>query len=186
MYQLSFLKKQDKVLVNGKWFDVMDETFDDYIINYYGKLQHIYKGTVNLTDSMKNKIDIAIERLKCFEPKDGYHLAFSGGKDSIVIYKLAELAKVKFEAVHNHTTVDPPELVYFIRDYYSNVKINYPKKSMWKLIEKKLMPPTRKVRYCCSELKENSGKGKFVITGVRWEESNKRKNTRSGIELKKN
>jgi phosphoadenosine phosphosulfate reductase len=45
---------------------------------------------------------------------------------------------------------------------------------MWQIIEKKLMPPTRLVRYCCSELKERGGKGRLIITGVRWSESRNR------------
>ena len=31
----------------------------------------------------------------------------------------------------------------------------------------KLMPPTRVVRYCCSVLKEQGGKGRMITTGVR-------------------
>lgn len=50
---------------------------------------------------------------------------------------------------------------------------------MWNLIPKKKMPPTRVVRYCCAELKEVGGVGRFVITGVRWAESAKRKNKRN-------
>ena len=46
---------------------------------------------------------------------------------------------------------------------------------MWNLIPKKLMPPTRLVRYCCSELKETFGNGRFIATGVRWDESRNRK-----------
>lgn len=49
---------------------------------------------------------------------------------------------------------------------------------MWELIPQKLMPPTRIVRYCCSILKENTEKNRFIVTGVRWDESVKRKNTR--------
>ena len=116
----------------------------------------------------------AIERLKAFEPEDGYYLCYSGGKDSDVIKILAHLADVNFEAVHNLTTVDAPETVSYIRSQ-SDVRIDYPELSMWRLIEKKLMPPTRLVRYCCSELKERGGKGKVKITGVRWDESNNRK-----------
>ena len=116
----------------------------------------------------------AIERLKAFEPEDGYYLCYSGGKDSDVIKILAHLAGVNFEAVNNHTTVDAPETVNYIRSQ-SDVRIDYPELSMWRLIEKKLMPPTRLVRYCCSELKERGGKGKVKITGVRWNESNNRK-----------
>lgn len=116
----------------------------------------------------------AIERLKAFEPEDGYYLCYSGGKDSDVIKFLAHLAGVNFEAVNNHTTVDAPETVNYIRSQ-SDVRIDYPELSMWRLIEKKLMPPTRLMRYCCSELKERGGKGKVKITGVRWAESNNRK-----------
>ena len=45
---------------------------------------------------------------------------------------------------------------------------------MWNLIPLKLMPPTRVVRYCCGVLKENFGSDRFIATGVRWDESNKR------------
>lgn len=38
------------------------------------------------------------------------------------------------------------------------------------------MPPTRIVRYCCSELKERGGRYRKKITGVRWAESRSRKN----------
>ena len=116
---------------------------------------------------------IAIERLKAFEPDDGYYLAYSGGKDSDCIKVLAHLADVKFEAIHNLTTVDAPETVWYVKSQ-SDVKIDYPELSMWQLIVKKGLPPTRIMRYCCSELKERGGQGKLVVTGVRWAESIKR------------
>lgn len=47
--------------------------------------------------------------------------------------------------------------------------------TMWNLIVKKLMPPTRIARYCCSELKERGGTGRIVVTGVRWSESRRRR-----------
>ena len=115
----------------------------------------------------------AIERLKAFEPDDGYYLAYSGGKDSDCIKILAHLAGVKFEAIHNLTTVDAPETVCYVKSQ-SDVKIDYPELSMWQLIVKKGLPPTRIMRYCCSELKERGGQGKLVVTGVRWAESIKR------------
>ena len=120
------------------------------------------------------KEKIAIERLRAFEPEDGYYLAYSGGKDSDCINILAYLAGVNFEAVHNLTTVDAPETVYYIRSQ-EDVRIDKPKKSMWQLIVDKGLPPTRIMRYCCEELKERGGKGKVVVTGVRWSESAKRK-----------
>lgn len=54
---------------------------------------------------------------------------------------------------------------------------------MWTLIPQKLMPPTRLVRYCCDVLKENTGKNRFIATGVRWAESTRRKNSRGVMEM---
>lgn len=114
----------------------------------------------------------------------------SGGKDSSVCVALAERAGIPFEVMHNHTTADAPETVYFVRrdlrrleDKGIKCTTNYPvykgvRTSMWNLIPQKLMPPTRLVRYCCSVLKEHGGAGRFITTGVRWAESVKRKNSR--------
>lgn len=126
------------------------------------------------------KIWQAKERLIQFEPEEGYYLAFSGGKDSVVIKALAEMAGVKYDAHYNLTSVDPPELVHFIKEKHADVAIDIPRYkdgkqiTMWNLIPKKLMPPTRLVRYCCAELKERSGEGRMTITGVRWAESSAR------------
>ena len=125
------------------------------------------------------KEKIAIERFKAFEPEDGYHLSYSGGKDSDCIKIMAYLAGVKFESVHNLTTVDAPETVSYIQSQ-TDVRIEKPKKSMYQLIVDKGIPPTRVIRYCHSELKGHSGKGRVVVTGVRWAESRKRANS-SGL-----
>lgn len=117
----------------------------------------------------------AIKYLRTYEPKNGngYRVAYSGGKDSDAVKILCYLAGVKFEAVHNHTTVDAPETVYYVRSQH-DVKIEYPYTSMWSLIVQKKMPPTRLVRYCCSEFKERNGRGTYTVTGVRRAESAKR------------
>lgn len=113
----------------------------------------------------------AIEYLKSFEPEtEPYYLCYSGGKDSDVIRILASLADVKHDIVNRHTTVDAPETVRYIRSI-PNVQIVYPEKTMWQLIVQKRRPPTRVVRYCCSELKERGGEGRIKITGVRKDES---------------
>ena len=118
----------------------------------------------------------AIKYLKAFEPKDEpYFLCYSGGKDSDCIRILAELAGVKHECKHNLTTVDAPETVYYVRDTIGKENIINPPLSMWKLIERNKIPPTRLARYCCAELKERGGKGRVKITGVRWDESENRK-----------
>jgi phosphoadenosine phosphosulfate reductase len=113
-----------------------------------------------------NKIQIAIERLKEFEPPEGYYLAFSGGKDSMCIYHLAKMAGVKFD---NHVGFDPPELIQFIKTNYVDVKIELPKRNQWERMSK-IGPASRMARWCCDH-KEHAGKGRTVVVGVRAEES---------------
>lgn len=136
---------------------------------------------------LQEKIDASIERLKAFVPRngEGYYLAFSGGKDSVVCYYLLKMAEVPFDAHYRLTSVDPPELVTFIKQQFPDVAIDKPRYpdrysyenlrgkqiTMWNLIPHKLMPPTRLVRYCCEKLKETGGDGRMVVTGVRWAES---------------
>lgn len=146
-------------------------------------------GQLNLWG--KNKVEVAIDRLQSFEPKEGYYLAFSGGKDSQCIYHLAEMAGVKFDAHYHITSVDPPELVRFIKTQYPDVALDYPRDAdgnvitMWNLIPKQTIPPTRKARYCCDKLKESGGEGRLTVTGVRWAESPARKQNQGEVVIMK-
>lgn len=133
-----------------------------------------------VTDSLfgtENKIEKSIEALKLFEPSEGYYVAFSGGKDSVVVKALCDMAGVKYDAHYRITSVDPPELIRFIKEHHPDVEMEYPRyrdgtiATMWNLIPKKRYPPTRLVRYCCDVLKESGGKGRLTVTGVRWAES---------------
>lgn len=108
-----------------------------------------------------------------FYPK-GYYLAFSGGKDSQALYHLAKMADVKFEAHYAITTLDPPELVRFIRTNYPDVICDRPDLTFWKLCIKKRALPTMNMRFCCAVLKETKGAGTVTLTGVRQKESSRR------------
>jgi len=119
-------------------------------------------------------VEAAVERLRTFEPPEGYYLAFSGGKDSITLLRLAQMAGVQYDAHYNVTTVDPPELLRFIRREHPSVTWDRPELTMWQLIIKNGIPPTRLVRYCCAELKERGGSDRLKVTGIRWAESNAR------------
>ena len=142
--------------------------------------------TISIQRTLEDKTfeEVAIERLRLWQPREGcgsswklkpYRLAFSGGKDSIVIKHLADRAGVIYEAHFSQTTIDPPEVVKFIREHYPDVKWDRPRRTMFKIIEEKGALPTRMMRFCCKELKEVGGKGDVVITGIRWEESPKRR-----------
>lgn len=114
-------------------------------------------------------------------------VTYSGGKDSDVLLEVAKASGESFEVHNSHTTCDAPPTVYHIRKKFRELElqgikctIEHPKykdeyTSMWSLIPQKLMPPTRLVRYCCSVLKETGCANRMIATGVRWEESNARK-----------
>lgn len=143
-----------------------------------------------LDGTVVDKVQIAINRFKAFEPPEGYFLAFSGGKDSVCIKALADMAGVKYDAHYSVTSVDPPELVRFIKEKYPDVARDIPHDkngkpiTMWNLIPKKKMPPTRLARYCCAVLKETAGKGRITVTGVRWAESARRKENQGVVLLR--
>ena len=151
---------------------------------------------------MSDKVDIAVRRLQeAAEMSQALYekplvVAYSGGKDSDTILKLAQTAKIPFEVLHNHTSADAPETVYHVRNKFRELELSSIKcdidyhvqpdgkrVTMWNLIPRKLMPPTRLMRYCCSELKEGGGKDRFIITGVRWAESAARKKNRGSLEV---
>lgn len=144
------------------------------------------------------KVNASVERLKAFAPPDGppYYLAFSGGKDSVVTKAIADLAGVNYEAHYRVTSVDPPQLVRFIKKYHPDVSRDIPHYTsgelegkpitMWNLIPLKMMPPTRIARYCCEKLKEDGGDGGIAVTGVRWAESVNRKKNQGAVVVKGN
>lgn len=120
-----------------------------------------------------DRVQMVIDRLKMFEPEEGYYLAYSGGKDSDTILALAKMAGVKYDAHYNLTTVDPPELVYHVRRH-PEVEVHRPPETMWQLIRRNKIAPNRVARYCCRLIKEVGGTGRVVLTGVRSGESIKR------------
>jgi phosphoadenosine phosphosulfate reductase len=104
----------------------------------------------------------------------GYYLAFSGGKDSQALYHVAKMAGVAFEAHYALTTLDPPELVRFIRSNYPDVITDRPQMTFAQVCLKKKALPTQRMRFCCAVLKETRGAGTVTLTGVRRQESYKR------------
>ena len=105
-------------------------------------------GLEQLNFEGKNKVEVAVDRLQQFEPPEGYYGAFSGGKDSEVIYDLSVKARVKVDWHYNKTGIDPPELVYFIRQHYHDMVYEKPLEPIWHLIERKGLP-RRNARFCC-------------------------------------
>ena len=68
----------------------------------------------DLFGEKRDKVQRAIDLVRSFEPPDKYYLAYSGGKDSIVVEAILRMAGVGYDVHYNMTTVDPPELVRFV------------------------------------------------------------------------
>ena len=58
----------------------------------------------DLFGTVRDKVKIAQERLKAFEPSEGYYVADSGGKDSACVLALCKMAGVRFDSHYNITT----------------------------------------------------------------------------------
>lgn len=131
--------------------------------------------------TLKEKIEKSIALIRkgehlalLMQPTCGYQIGFSGGKDSQAVLELVKMAGVKYQAIYNVTTNDPPENVYFIRQHYPEVQFSHPEMTWLKIVESNGLP-TRLTRFCCRILKERSGVGFTTITGVRHDESSKRR-----------
>lgn len=109
-----------------------------------------------------------------YDKDDRFFLAFSGGKDSQALYHIAELGGVKFKAHMNLTSVDPPEVIRFVKKCYPDVELAKPKESIYSIAIRKKILPTMRVRWCCAEFKESAGAGKVTLIGIRHEESSRR------------
>ena len=131
-------------------------------------------------DETVNKVETAIKRIQLANlSEEPLYVCYSGGKDSKVIRHLMGMSGVPYELHYNLTTVDIPSVVREILDDKEVIvdKARFAdgtQKTMWNLIVKKHMPPTRICRYCCAELKEQGGQGRIKVTGVRAAESVRR------------
>lgn len=110
-----------------------------------------------------------------YQPEDGYSLAFSGGKDSVVVYHLAKIAGVKFTPFMMLSSVDPPGHVAWVKKEYPDVPRILPKISIYNLSIKKGMIPSAFKRFCCREYKEYAVKSCVCLLGVRRDESRRRR-----------
>ena len=131
--------------------------------------------------NLANKIRYSIELVRKAEkmalrldPENGFYNTFSGGKDSQCLYYIVKLAGVRHKTHMSLTTVDPPEVIRFVKREYPDVELLKPAKSIYEVAKEKHILPTRKIRWCCSVYKENYGAGKVTLTGIRKEESVRR------------
>ncbi len=133
----------------------------------------IPKIGLTLEDKISEGIKILKENVQEAKP---YYGGFSGGKDSTVLKEVCRMAGVDVEWHYNVTTIDPPELVKFIKTHHKDVVFEFPKKGgFFKRIPENGFP-TRLQRWCCREFKEaDSPNGQNLVLGLRGDESPRRK-----------
>lgn len=134
-----------------------------------------------LSEPLRKKLEHSVELLRkaerlalAYDDVYGYYLAFSGGKDSQCLYHVAKLAGVRFKAHMNLTSIDPPEVIRFVKREYPDVELVKPKKSIFQAAVDNQILPTMRVRWCCAEYKETAGAGKVTLIGIRRAESARR------------
>ncbi|MFW5803543.1 MAG: phosphoadenosine phosphosulfate reductase family protein [Verrucomicrobiota bacterium] len=137
-------------------------------------------GHVELDADLATRTERAVALIRDFAPQDRpYYLCFSGGKDSIVCRHLLDMAGVDYTAHYNVSTLDPPELIYYLREYHPDVQwVRATSKCLPAYMIDKLWPPMRQQRWCCEIYKEKGGDGEFMVLGIRRAESVGRRNRR--------
>lgn len=123
-----------------------------------------------MEETLKKKIDQSVRLIHSVASHRNVFLAFSGGKDSVVLNYLAKEANVKVQLIHNVTTIDPEGTLSFCQKH--GASLLRPRFTFLELVEKKGMP-TMFRRFCCKELKEQYI-GDVGLFGVRRFESVKR------------
>lgn len=134
-----------------------------------------------MNKAFENKLNHSIDLLRKaerialkYDSENGFHLAFSGGKDSQALYHVAKLAGVKFKAHMSLMSVDPPQVIRFVKKQYPDVTLHKPKMSIFQDAIERAILPTRSVRWCCADFKESAGAGKVTLIGIRAAESSRR------------
>lgn len=123
-------------------------------------------------DDYEKKLARSIRLLQSIPTDEGpVEVSYSGGKDSDVILELAKMAGIPYRAIYKNTTIDPPGTIKHCKE--KGVEVIHPKISFMGLVSKKGIP-TRRARFCCSELKEYKVLDRS-IQGIRRSESNARK-----------
>ena len=129
-----------------------------------------------MNEDLQKKVNRAIRLLKSASKVASKHgqpleICYSCGKDSEVTLELAKMAGIDYRAIYKVTTIDPPGTIKHATE--KGVELVRPKETFFQLIRRKGLP-SRKVRFCCQELKEYKIFD-YAVVGIRSEESAKRK-----------
>ena len=131
--------------------------------------------------NLRKKIQHSVELIRkaekialMYDPDNGYFNTFSGGKDSQALFHIVKMSGVKFKTYMSLTSVDPGDVIRFVKTEYPSVIRQKPKMSIFQKAVERGILPTMRVRWCCADFKESAGAGKVTLIGIRKEESARR------------
>lgn len=88
---------------------------------------------------LRNKIQHSVELIRkaeklalIYDPENGFYNTFSGGKDSQALYYIVKMSGVKFQTHMSLTSVDPADVVRFVKTQYPSVIRHKPQISIYK------------------------------------------------------
>lgn len=130
---------------------------------------------------LKKKIQHSVELIRkaekialMYDSENGYFNTFSGGKDSQALFHIVKMSGVKFKTYMSLTSVDPADVIRFVKTEYPSVIRHKPEMSIFQRAIERTILPTMRVRWCCADFKESAGAGKVTLIGIRAEESARR------------
>lgn len=144
----------------------------------------LQKASPGLRRKMEYTRDVVLKALPLALKYDdkGFWCGFSGGKDSQALYHMMQLCGVPMHVYFSPTSVDPPEVIRFIRKHYPEVEFVKIHENIYDVFKRMKVLPSMRIRWCCAHFKERGGEGKVVCTGVRKAES-VRRSKRNEIEV---
>ena len=141
-----------------------------------------YEEAIRIAPSnLRKKIQHSVELIRkaekialMYDPDNGYYNTFSGGKDSQALFHIVKMSGVKFKTYMSLTSVDPGDVIRFVKTEYPSVIRQKPEMSIFRKAVERGILPTMRVRWCCADFKESAGAGKVTLIGIRKEESARR------------
>ena len=131
--------------------------------------------------NLRKKIQHSVELIRkaekialMYDSENGYFNTFSGGKDSQTLFHIVKMSGVKFKTYMSLTSVDPGDVIRFVKTEYPSVIRQKPEMSIFQKAVERGILPTIRVRWCCADFKESAGAGKVTLIGIRKEESARR------------
>ena len=117
------------------------------------------KASPVLRRKMEHTRDVVLKALPLALKYDekGFFVGFSGGKDSQALYHMMRLCDVPMHVYFSPTSVDPPEVIRFIRKYYPEVEFVKIHENIYDVFKRMKVLPTMKIRWCCAHFKERGG-----------------------------